>query len=167
MDPFKQYFVAWLLSNIVFGLTIIGALRKPMLTRIFLAGFFLWASYFNSTSARKSPEIYLDYAKLDALPAYSAFINGFFAQHITSFVCTIATAQLLIFIGLVLNNIWTKLSCIGGIVFGVAIAPLGVGSGFPSTISMALAFFILLIKYEHTYIWNWKQYGIFKNVSIS
>src|ERR1044071_8573142 len=102
MEPLKQYFIPWLISNIVFGLTIFGALKKPLLTRVFLAGFFLWASYFNSTTSIKSPQIYLDYAKLDALPVYSKFINGFFASHITAFVFTIAIGQFLIFVGLVM-----------------------------------------------------------------
>src|SRR6266511_3228644 len=51
-----------------------------------------------------------------------------------------------------------KLACIGGIIFCLAIAPLGVGSAFPATVSMAIAFYILLIRYEHDFIWKWKQY---------
>jgi hypothetical protein len=158
MEALKQWLIPYIISNIVFGLTIIGALKRPMLTRIFLAAFFLWASYFNSTSAIKSPEIYLTYAKLNALSLYANFINGFFSQHITSLVFTIAIGQFIISIGLLLNKLWTKLACIGGIIFGLAIAPLGVGSAFPATVSMAIAFFILLRKYEHDFIWKWKQY---------
>lgn len=158
MEALKQWLIPYLISNIVFGLTIIGAIKKPMWTRIFLAGFFLWASYFNSTHAILSPQIYLIYATLDALPFYSNFINGFFSHYITPFVFTIAVGQFLIFFGLLLNKTWVKLSCIGGIIFGLAIAPLGVGSAFPTTISMAIAFYILLIRYEHDFIWKWKQY---------
>jgi hypothetical protein len=66
--------------------------------------------------------------------------------------------QLLIGVGLMLNNAWTKLACIGGILFGLAIAPLGVGSAFPSTVSMAVGFYILARKYQHDYIWKWNQY---------
>ncbi len=129
-----------------------------MWARIFLAAFFLWASYFNSTSALRSPEIYLDYARLDALPVYSDFIDGFFSRHITPFVFTIAVGQFLIFLGLILNRTWTKLACAGGIIFGLAIAPLGVGSAFPATVSMSIAFFILFRKYHHEFIWKWNQY---------
>jgi len=159
MEPLKEYFLPFIISNIVFGLTIVGALKKPMYTRVFLAAFFLWASYFNSTSGIRSPEIYLTYARLDALPFYSDFINGFFSYYITPFVLTIAIGQFLLFIGLILNKVWTKIACIGGIIFGLAIAPLGVGSAFPATVSMAVAFYILLKKYEHDYIWHWKQYN--------
>jgi len=129
-----------------------------MLARVFLAGFFLWASYFNSTSAIHSPEIYLNYAKLDALPVYSKFITGFFSQHITALVLIIALGQFLIAVGLILNKTWVKLACTGGIIFGLAIAPLGVGSAFPATVSMAIAFFILLKKVPHDFIWKWRQY---------
>jgi len=62
--------------------------------------------------------------------------------------------QLLIALGLILNKTWTKIACIGGIIFGLAIAPLGVGSAFPATVSMAVAFFILFKKYEHDFIWK-------------
>ena len=70
-----------------------------MWARIFFAGFFLWAAYFNSTTAIQSPQIYLTYASLNALPAYSRFINGFFSEHITVFVFAIAVGQFLIALG--------------------------------------------------------------------
>jgi hypothetical protein len=73
-------------------------------------------------------------------------------------VVSIAVGQLLIFLGLLFNKMWVRLACIGGIIFGLAIGPLGVGSAFPATISMAVSFFILLKKYEHDLIWKWKQY---------
>jgi hypothetical protein len=158
MEPLKEYFVPFLISNIVFGLTIAGALKRPMYARVFLAGFFLWASYINTSIAILSPQTYLTYGRLDALPFYRDFINGFFSHHITLFVCTIALGQFLVFFGLVLNKSWTRLACVGGIIFGLAIAPLGVGSAFPSTVSMAIAFYILLKNYQHDFIWHWKQY---------
>jgi hypothetical protein len=158
MEALKEWLWPYIISNIVFGLSIIAALKKPMWARVFLAGFFLWASYFNSTSSVMSPQVYLTYARLDALPIYSRFINGFFSQHITPFVFTIAVGQFMIFLGMILDQTFTKLACIGGIIFGLAIAPLGVGSAFPSTVSMAIAFYILLKKYDHDFIWKWNQY---------
>jgi hypothetical protein len=158
MEALKEWLIPYIISNIVFLLSIVAALRKPMWTRIFFAGFFLWAAYFNSTTAIQSPEIYLTYANLNALPAYSKFINGYFSEHITVFVSSIAVGQLLIALGLILNKTWVKLACIGGIIFGLAIAPLGVGSGFPATVFMAVAFFILLKKNDHDFIWKLKQY---------
>ena len=158
MEALKEWLWPYIISNIIFGLSIIAALKKPMWARMFLGGFFLWASYFNSMTSVTSPEVYLTYARLDALPAYSRLINGFFAQHITSFVFAIAVGQFIIFAGMMSNRTFTKLACIGGIIFGLAIAPLGVGSAFPSTVSMAIAFYILLRRYEHDFIWKWNQY---------
>ena len=159
MEALKEWLLPYLISNIVFGLSVVAALKKPMWARIFLGGFFLWASYFNSTSSVASPEIYLNYARLDALPVYSRFILGFFSQHITVFVFAIAVGQFMIFLGMIFNRTFTKLGCIGGAIFGIAIAPLGVGSAFPATVSMAIAFFILFKKYDHDFIWKWKQYN--------
>ena len=158
MEALKEWLIPYIISNIVFLLSIAAALRKPMWTRIFFAGFFLWAAYFNSTTAIQSPEIYLTYANLNALPAYSKFINEYFSEHITMIVSTIAVGQFLIALGLILNKTWVKIACIGGIIFGLAIAPLGVGSGFPATVFMAVAFFILLKKNDHDFIWKLKQY---------
>ena len=160
MEALKEWLIPYIISNIIFGLSIWAAYRKPMWARIFFCLFFLWAAYFNSTSSIRSPGIYLNYASLDALPLYSHFITGYFSRHITVFVFAIAMGQLLIAVGLMLNKVWTKLACIGGIIFGLAITPLGVGSAFPSTVSMAVGFYILARNYNHDFIWKLHQYSI-------
>lgn len=108
MEALREWLIPYIISNIVFALSIVAAIKRPMWARIFLAGFFLWAAYINSTLAIRSPETYLTYATLDALPIYSQFINGFFAEHITVFVVGIAVGQLLIALGLMLNKFWVK-----------------------------------------------------------
>jgi hypothetical protein len=45
------------------------------------------------------------------------------------------------------NNLW------------IGHCPLGVGSGFPSTVCMAIAFFILFKKQDHDFIWKLRQYN--------
>ena len=141
MEALKEWLIPYIISNIVFGISIYSAFKKTMIARIFLAGFFMWASYFNMGSAINQPELYLNYAWLDALPLYSRFINGFLMQHITAIVTAIAVGQFCICFGLILNKDWTKLSCAGGIIFGLAIA-----------------FYILTTKYKHDFIWKWHQY---------
>jgi hypothetical protein len=37
MEALKQWLISYIISNIVFGLTIFGALKRPMWTRIFFA----------------------------------------------------------------------------------------------------------------------------------
>jgi hypothetical protein len=104
MAALKEWLIPYIISNIVFLLSIVAALRKPMWTRIFFAGFFIWAAYFNSITSIRSPEIYMTYADLNALPAYSKFINGYFSEHITEIVFSIAGAQFLIAPGLKLSK---------------------------------------------------------------
>jgi len=131
-----------------------------MWTRVFLTAVFLWAGWINTHYAMNSPEIYLEYGKLTPVPIYKEFISGFFSSHIQFFVISIATCQFLICLGLVLSKNWIKLACIAGALFGFAIAPLGVGSGFPAGVLMAISFIILYRKYEHDYIWKWQQYRL-------
>ncbi|MEJ0105914.1 MAG: hypothetical protein WDO19_26645 [Bacteroidota bacterium] len=43
---------------------------------------------------------------------------------------------------------------IGAIIFLVAIIPFGLGSGFPTTLLMAIAMIIILRKHADQYIWQ-------------
>jgi hypothetical protein len=166
MDALKQYLVPYIISNILFVLCLIAAVKKPMWARIFLATVFLWAAYTNFKTALSSPEVYLDYEKFTPVPFYREFINGIFSQHIKPFVFLIAMGEFFICIGLLLKNGLVKMSCLGGILFGLAISPLGIGSAFPATVLMALAFGILLKKERHDYIWKWRQYEQFHHNSL-
>jgi hypothetical protein len=69
-------------------------------------------------------------------------------MHVMQVVLLVAVGEFFIFLGLLLNNVWVKVACIGGIIFGLAITPLGVVSAFPSTLFMAIAFLILLKKIQ-------------------
>ena len=159
MEDLKQYLIPYIFSNILFGISVWAAWKRPMAARIFLAGFFIWASVVNTNTAIHKPEVYLEYAQLSFLPIYKDFINGFFAQHVRAFVMSVACGQFLIFAGLCLNKNFTYMACLGGIIFGLAIVPLGVGSAFPATLLMAIAFFILFQQPDHDYIWKIHQYS--------
>ncbi|MBS1600876.1 MAG: hypothetical protein JST75_21830 [Bacteroidetes bacterium] len=158
MELLKQYLIPNIISITISILCIAGALRKPIWTRFFLAALFLWASYINTKTAINAPGEYLNYSRLTYMRLYKEFIDGFFSQHIRQIVIPIAVCQFLISVGLQLNKLWTKLACVGGIIFDLAIVPLGVGSAFPATLLVAVAFYILLTRYEHDYIWKLNQY---------
>jgi len=158
MDALKQYLFPFLISNLLCGRCVLASLIKPLLARIFLALVFLWAGWVNSGYAIRNPAIYLEYKDLTPLPVYREFIKGFFALHTRMIVIMIAFFQFMIFIGMLTKNGWFRLACLGGIIFGIAIAPLGIGSAFPATLLMAWAFYILFRKYGHDYIWKPKQY---------
>lgn len=49
---------------------------------------------------------------------------------------------------------WVRAACIGAIVFLLAIAPLGVGSAFPFSITVSVAAFLVIRKREFRNIWR-------------
>ena len=85
------------------------------------------------------------------------FILGWFSKHIAVTVGFIATCQALIAVSLLMKDLIFKAGTIGAIIFLIAIAPFGVGSGFPCTVIMAIGLFILLKKYNQDFIWKQKS----------
>ena len=158
MQAIKQYAVPFVLSNLVFGLALLAAMKRPMVARLFFVVAFLGAGIFNTWTAIKDPVAYLTYADTTPVRFYEEFIRGYFSAHVQEFVIIIAAGQILVGLALVLDKRWTRLGCLGGMIFGVAIAPLGIGSAFPSTIVMSLAFLVLILKSPHDFVWNWSQY---------
>ncbi len=71
-------------------------------------------------------------------------------------VTLISLAQGLIAIGMLLNGWIVRLACLGAIIFFFAIAPLGVGSGFPFTLITALAIYFILKNDDLNYLWHFK-----------
>ena len=158
MDAIKQYLIPYSISNGLFLLCLVASIKKPIWARLFLALVFLMASYINLKTAIRTPQVYLEYARLAWLPIYRDFILGYFSRHIKALVIGIAVAEFVIFIGMLLSKGFLKMACWSGIIFGLAIAPLGIGSAFPATITMAFAFWKLYRKSVFDYAWNWKQY---------
>jgi hypothetical protein len=70
----------------------------------------------------------------------------------------IATCQGLIALSMILKGWFFKTGCIGGIIFLLAIAPLGVGSGFPCTVVFAIALAVLYRKGKN-YLWYKKSFN--------
>jgi hypothetical protein len=126
-----------LASLIVAALLALAALRRAELGRALYVGLFSWAAVTNFVAALRSPEVYLGYAALTESPTYRAIIEGPFARHVTSYVIAIAAGQAAIAAGLLSRGRSPRIAAALAIVFLVAIAPLGVGSGFPSTLIMA------------------------------
>ena len=142
MDPqiIAYAYVGSLLTSL---LLVAAAWRWPNLGRLLYALMFIWAAQYNLRTAFVRPGEYLGFAQYAYLPAYRAFILGPFAQHITSIVATIALSQLAIALLLLGTTRAARLGMAGGIVFLVAIAPLGTAAAFPSTLVMALGLALL------------------------
>jgi hypothetical protein len=124
---------------------LVAARVWPRVGRALYLALFVWACSVNWLTALERPQVYLEYADLAVLGAYREFIRGFFAGHIVEIVGTIATCQGLIAAGLLVGGKLARLALAGAAVFLVMIAPLGVGSGFPSSVIMAAGCVRLLL----------------------
>lgn len=138
----QQLTIAYVVSNVAAVLLLLLSIRQKKIARILFAALFIWASWANWKTAHNNPTDYLNYSKYAVAP-YKHIIEGFFAAHITELVSIIALCQLLIGLGLLASGLVVRLSCIGAILFLLAIAPLGVGSAFPFSITASIALFIL------------------------
>lgn len=144
----KAYLIGYIISNAFALLTLFLSWKHIKLSRLAFVFLFGWASWANWTTAINSPDDYLDYAALTFLPFYKQFIEGWFSKHILLVVGLIATAQAFIAVSLLLRGWVYKAGIAGGIVFLLAIAPLGVGSAFPCTLLLAIALRILYKNHE-------------------
>lgn len=149
----QTWLIGWIISNIVAVVMLLASLRWIRLTRLLFFLLYAWASWINWKTALYSPGDYQEYANLALLDVYTNFIQGWFKDHTLLVVGSIASCQALIAISMLLKGRVLKLGIIGGIIFLLAIIPLGVGSGIPCTINMAIALWIILQHKENNYLW--------------
>lgn len=154
-SPFTTLFfmMAYITSNILAMLSILASFKAPKMARLFFLLLFGWACWLNSNMAVDSPWAYQDYADT-AIPLYKRFIRGAFEPIITPMVLSIAACQGLIAISMLLKGILFRMGCWGGIVFGLAIAPLGTYAAFPATLSIAVALYVLQKRHDNLFLWE-------------
>ncbi|MFI5140428.1 MAG: hypothetical protein ACHQIM_21590 [Sphingobacteriales bacterium] len=151
--------IACTISNIIAVLILWISIKKPKLARLLFFLLFGWACWLNYTTCHDHPQVYLSYAHF-SIGLYKNFINGWFKDHITVMVSFIAAGQGLIALGMLLNGVWVKTACIGAILFLMAIAPFGIGSGFPFSLIVSFAAYFILRKDDKSYLWkNDKTYS--------
>ena len=126
------------------------------MARLLFAALFLYAAVFNMQLGLRNPDKYLEYAPM-ALPFYRNFIEGWFSRYNYIMVPLIAVGQLLISIGFLLNGWWVKWACVGAIIFLLSIAPLMVGAGFPFSIVVSIAAYLILKKDSRNVLWRKQQ----------
>ena len=154
MKGLDNYLASYIISNVVAVLMLFAAWKTPRIARVLFFVLFAWAGYTNYNYAIHNPGAYLEYANLSFLYLYIEFIQGWFSQHIMIAIGFIATCQGLIAVSMLLKGWIFKTGCIGAIIFLLAIAPLGVGSGFPCTVIMAVATFVILKRSDENYLWT-------------
>ena len=146
--PLEEYLFPWIISNAVSLVLLFVCYKWNKIGRYLFSFIFLAASIVNTFEAIHNPSTYVDaYGKL-AFFFYEDFIYGIFSHHTTVIVLSIAAGQLLISIFLFLGKKFLKYGVLGGIVFLLAITPLGLGSAFPATLLMAAALAVLFVKHR-------------------
>ncbi len=147
----NTFIIPYLASNLVAVMLLFLCWKKPRPGRIVFSFIFLAAGIFNLYSARTTPEAYTMFAEGAFLPFYKSFINGVFRDHARLLITLIAAGQMIIALLLFTpRRIIQKIGIGGGVLFFLAIAPLGVGSAFPATIIMALALLFSHFRFART-----------------
>lgn len=135
-----------LLVSYAFALSlIVVALKWPRVARAFIGLGFVAASCFNVVTVLRDPQAYVEGFGPLAIALYQRFIYGPFAQNPGLFVLPIAVGQLAVGV-LVLSRTSraVQIGLAGGILFLLAITPLGLGSAFPSPLLLAVALALLV-----------------------
>lgn len=139
----QEYLVMYLSANLVALGSLALAYWRPAVVRWIWVAIFVWAATVNTLTAAREPWVYLAYGALTPSPIYRDFIAGWFSTHIQPFILAIAAGQLTIAILLSRAGDARWLGVVGASLFLLAIAPLGVGSGFPFSL-IAIASLLLM-----------------------
>ncbi|CAL1518886.1 hypothetical protein [Chitinophaga sp. MM2321] len=136
----------YLVANVISLIILLLAIFRPNIARGALAAVFIGAAFFNAVMAIRHPELFMAYGAMTVSPVYEQFIYGAFRNNITAIVVSISICQLATGIFITAREALLKLGLTAATIFLVAIAPLGAGAAFPSTLILAAAAVILLFK---------------------
>jgi len=130
-----EYVVPYLISNAV-AITILAlAFQWPRVVKWVWVTIFLWAAAANTLTVLSDPRVYLVYGALTPSDTYRDFIQGWFSRHIQQMVLSIAVGQVALAMLLARADRTRRLGVAGAVVFLLAIAPLGIGSAFPFSLT--------------------------------
>lgn len=152
MKGFQEFLIPYIISQIASLIILIVAWKRTRLGRWLFSLLFFWAAGTNMYIGISKPDTYLQYADM-AIPLYRDFINGWFSHYNHIIIPLIATGQFLIAAGMLFKGSWVNLACLGSIVFLLGIAPLLIGSGFPFSITVSIAAFLIYRNDDKNYIW--------------
>lgn len=145
MNP-KEFLTPYIIANVFAVLMILIGWKKPRTGKIIWGFIFLAAGLFNLFHGITKPEAYLAYGEQAVFPFLRDFINGTFSHMTTPIVALIAVGQMMIgFFLLYRSNRLTRPGIVGGILFLIGIAPLGIGSAFPASLFMAASLILIYI----------------------
>ena len=135
---------AWIVSN-AFALMLIAlAWKLPKVCRAIFGFVFAAAALFNAMTVLTNAQAYVEGFGPQALfPFYENFIYGPFARHTAPFVLAIAAGQLALGLLMFARGTAFRLGLAGGMLFFLAIAPLGQGSALPMPLLGIAALWVL------------------------
>jgi hypothetical protein len=142
-----DYWFPYVITHVVTVILIIVCYKWAKIGKVAWGIIFILAGIFNIFTVVRDPQVYLGYRD-NAMDFYKFFIDGVFSSFTIFIVSLIGTGQILVGIFLLRKGKLFLLGILGGIIFLVAIAPLGIGSAFPSTLLMAISLGLLYIRYK-------------------
>jgi hypothetical protein len=145
----QEYWLPYFITHVITLSLIFVCYKWPKIGKVAWGIIFILAGLFNMYTGISSPQDYVDYGS-QAVGLYQKFIYGIFSSYTSLIVSLIATGQILVGIFLFMKRQLFLWGIIGGIIFLVAISPLGMGSAFPSTLLMSISFVLLYIRYKKT-----------------
>ncbi|MFC2161213.1 hypothetical protein ACFLRW_01010 [Acidobacteriota bacterium] len=143
----QNVLIPYIVSHVLTFCLIFVCWKWAKIGKIIWAVIFICAGIFNAYTMTSDPQAYLMYSQWAAGP-YKAFINGVFSSNLYLFVYSIAAGQILVGILLFLKRKFFLLGIIGGIIFLIAISPLGIGAAFPSTLLMAFSLILVYVRFK-------------------
>ncbi len=138
--------IPYLLTNAIALVLVFLAFKRHRLTRLIFILIFLLAGLFNIYTILTNPEFFNHYADKAFLDIYRSFISGYFSQHIQQVVALIGLGQIIVAALLSAGGRLVHLGVFGGIIFFIALIPLGVSAAFPAMLLYILA--LLLMQYR-------------------
>jgi hypothetical protein len=153
MKGLENSLIPYIASQVISIIVLYVAWKNTRLARLIFTLMFLYAGCYNMYIGFMKPDEYLGFADM-AIPLYRDFINGWFSNFNYILIPLIATGQLVIAVGMILNDNWVRLACMGSIIFLLSIAPLMVGSAFPFSITVSAAALLILRNDDMNVLWK-------------
>jgi hypothetical protein len=145
----QDIWVPYIITNAITFLLLFICYKWPKIGKVAWGVIFILAGIFNMYTGISNPQAYVDYG-FQAIGLYQKFIYGIFSSYTSLIVSLIASGQILVGIFLFMKRKLFLLGITGGVIFLVAIAPLGMGSAFPSTLLMSISLVLLYIRSKKT-----------------
>jgi len=144
-----QYVVPYAVSNVVALLILAAAVWWPNVGRWAIALLFGYACVYNTWIGLSKPEEYQGFADLVWLDAYRTFITGYFKDNAGWIISAIAAGQGVIAVTIAAGKRALWVGVLGTCIFLLAIAPFGVGSAFPFSLTVSVAAIIVWRKLKN------------------